>query len=266
MYQNINGIYYKTYGKNLGYALVFLHGYLESSEIWDHFADLFADEYFVICIDLPGHGKTMTVSDNSSMENMAEAVISVSDHLGIRGFHLAGHSMGGYVSMALLEKYSDRLNSAVLFHSTCYADSEEKKQNREREIELVKNGKKEMIFNVSIPRLYADDNLTTFKEQVEKSKKLAFQTSDLGIISALNAMKSRPDRSHILAKTKIPVLLIGGRKDNLIPFETMQKMMALSPEIKLICMENSGHMGFVEEKESAVKELKLFFDESFECL
>jgi pimeloyl-ACP methyl ester carboxylesterase len=266
MDKTTNDIFYKTYGKNHGYALVFLHGYLESSEIWDHFADLFADEYFVICIDLPGHGKTLPVSENSTIENMAEAVISVTDHLDIPGFHLAGHSMGGYVSMALLEKYSDRLNSVVLFHSTCFADTDEKKLNREREIEMVKSGKREMIINTSIPRLYANDNLKSFTEQIERSLKIAFQTSDSGIISALNAMKSRPDRTHILAGTSIPVLLIGGRKDNLIPFETMEKMKALSPETKLVCLENSGHMGFFEEKDIAAKELKMFFDENFECL
>jgi pimeloyl-ACP methyl ester carboxylesterase len=266
MNQTTNGIFYKTYGKNLGYALVFLHGYLESSEIWDNFANLFADEYFVICIDLPGHGKTLPASENSTMEKMAEAVISVTDHLGIQGFHLVGHSMGGYVSMVLLEKYSARLNSAVLLHSTCFADTDEKKSNRDREIELVKKGKKEIIINTSIPRLYANDNLSEFNEQIERSLKIAFQTSDSGIISALNAMKSRPDRSHILAKTRIPVLLIGGRKDNLIAFETMEKMNALSPAIKLVCLENSGHMGFVEEKDQAAREMKVFFDSNFECL
>lgn len=79
-------------------------------------------------------------------------------------------------------------------------------------------------------------------------------------------MKSSPYRSHILANTSIPVLLIVGRKDIPIHFETMEKMKALSPEIKLACLENSWHIGFVEEKERAAKELKLFFDENFECM
>jgi pimeloyl-ACP methyl ester carboxylesterase len=260
------GINFKTYGKNHGYALVLLHGYLESSESWNNFAELFADEYFVICPDLPGHGKSVNNSEVSTMEQMADAVISVTNHLGISAFQLAGHSMGGYVAMALLENYSDRLNSLVLFHSNCYADSDEKKSNRDREIELVRNGKKDLIVNTNIPRLYSNDNLEAFAEQIEISKKIALQTNDSGIISALNAMKTRPDRSKVLAKSEVPVLLVGGRKDNLIPFETMEKMKALSPEIKLVCLEKSGHMGFIEERELAAKELKMFFDENFECL
>jgi pimeloyl-ACP methyl ester carboxylesterase len=258
--------HYKTYGKNHGYALVFLHGYLESSDIWDGFADLFSDEYFVICVDLPGHGKSPALSEPSTIDAFADAVVSVTDHLGIQGFHLVGHSMGGYVAMAMLEKYSEHLNSVVLLHSACYSDSDEKRQNRDREIELVKRGKKEKIFNLSIPRLYADENLTTFSQQVETSKKMALNTNNSGIVAALTAMKTRPDRSLILKETKIPVLLIGGRKDNLIPFETMEKMKLLSPELKLVCLENSGHMGFIEERENAAKELKEFFEKNFECL
>jgi pimeloyl-ACP methyl ester carboxylesterase len=82
---------------------------------------------------------------------------------------------------------------------------------------------------------------------------------------SFNSVK-RCVRWLILKETNIPVLLIGGRKYNLIPIETMEKMKALSPALKLVCLENSGHMRFIEEKENAAKELRLFFGESFECL
>jgi len=266
MYQTTNGIFYKTYGENHGYALVFLHGYLESSEIWNHFATLFADEYFVVCIDIPGHGKSAVLSENAGMEQWADAIIKVCDHIGIPAFYLTGHSMGGYLSLAILEKYPDKLNSVVLLHSHCLSDSEEKKANRDREIGLIKDGKKELIINTSIPNLYATENLEAFAEQVEISKSIALQTTEEGIISALNAMKSRPDRSNVLSQTDVPVLLVGGRKDNLIPFEMMEKMKALSPSIKLIPLEKSGHMGFIEQSEYAAMEMKKFFDENFECM
>jgi len=265
MPQTSQNIYYTTYGKNLGYTLVLLHGYLESSESWNNFAELFADEYFVVCIDLPGHGKSSNIPENPTMDKMADAIISVTDHLGIKAFHLVGHSMGGYAALAVLAMYPERLNSIVLLHSHCYADPEEKRTNREREIELVIKGKKELIVNSSIPRLFSNDNVENLNQQVENSINIALQTPDSGIISALTAMKSRPDCSEILAKTNIPVLLVGGRKDNLIPFELMEKMKTMSPVINLVCLENSGHMGFVEERELAAKELKQFFDRNFEC-
>jgi len=265
MDQTKTGIFFKTYGENRGHALLLLHGYLESSEIWNDFAVLFSDEYFVVCPDIPGHGLSAAPAGNCSMEQMAEDIISVCDHLGIGGFHVAGHSMGGYVTMALLDQYAERLDSASLIHSTCFADSEEKKINRDREIELVRNGKKELIINTNIPRLYATDNLDQMKDKVENSKNIASRTPDAGIIAALQAMKTRPDRSDVLAATRIPVLLVGGKKDNLIPFEKMEEMKTLSPRINLISLEKSGHMGFIEEKELAAGELRRFIDSNFEC-
>ena len=263
---NPKDIYFKTYGKNHGYTLILLHGYLESSDVWEEFAKLFEDEYFVVCIDLPGHGKSASAEENRGMEQMAKAVIAVCDELSIPSFHLVGHSMGGYVAMELLHKYPERLNSVVLFHSHCHADSEEKKKNREREIELVRNGKKELIINTSIPKLFGDENLEVFSDAIENSLRIAHQTTDPGIVAALQAMKSRPDHSSTLAQTSLPVLLVGGAKDNLIPFKMMEQMKTLSPTLRLVCLEKSGHMGFIEEKDKAAEELKVFFDSSFECL
>jgi pimeloyl-ACP methyl ester carboxylesterase len=258
-------IYYKTYGKNNGYAIVFLHGYLESSDIWEEFAESFAEEYFVVCIDIPGHGRSEILKGPASMEALADAVVSLTESLGMNYFNLAGHSMGGYLTMALLEKYPERINTAVLFHSTCYSDSEEKKINRDREAGLIKEGKKELIVNTNIPRLYSNDNLDSMKSFIERSKSIARKTPDEGVIYALEAMKSRPDRSEVLAKTDIPVLLLAGAKDNLIPLSLMEKMKSLSSRIRLVVLEESGHMGFFEQKDKAASELLKFFNENFEC-
>jgi pimeloyl-ACP methyl ester carboxylesterase len=244
---------------------VFLHGYLESSESWNDFVKLFADEYYVVCIDLPGHGKSAILSENMTMEIMANAVIEICDELRIHAFNLVGHSMGGYVSLELIKNYPDRLNTVVLLHSHCFADSDEKKANRDREIELVRAGKKDLIVNSNIPRLYANHNHETFVESIKNSKKIALQTHDSGIIAALNAMKSRTDKTELLMKTSVPVLLIGGKHDNLIPFEAMEKIKKQVSLVKLVALENSGHMGFIEEKDKTAKEMKLFFDVNFEC-
>jgi pimeloyl-ACP methyl ester carboxylesterase len=173
--------------------------------------------------------------------------------------------MGGYLSMALVEKFPDKLNTAVLFHSTCYSDSEEKKANRDREADLIREGKKELIVNTNVPRLYSNNNLESMGSFIERSKAIARATPDEGVIFALGAMKSRPDRSGVLAATEVPVLLICGRKDNLIPVETMEKMKALSDGISVAYLDNSGHMGFFEEKEKASAELISFFAANFEC-
>jgi pimeloyl-ACP methyl ester carboxylesterase len=186
------------------------------------------------------------------MDDMAETVLAVSNHLKISRFHLVGHSMGGYVTLAFRETYQHRLISYVLFHSSCVADTDEKRKNRDREIDLVKDGKKHLIINTNIPKTFAEDNLNKFPEEVERVKKIASQTTDEGIIACLSGMKERPDRCSLLLDDIIPLLLILGKKDNIIPFDDAKKLVQSGSNVELAVLSNSGHMGFIEEREEAV--------------
>lgn len=74
-------------------------------------------------------------------------------------------------------------------------------------------------------------------------------------MALLNGMITRKDRSEVLRTTKVPVLFILGRKDNYIPVETAEKMVAEHPEARVVWLENSGHMGFLEEPEATAAAL-----------
>ena len=262
---NSQEVYFKVYGKKQDHAIFLLHGYLESSEIWDEFAPELSEDYYVVCVDLPGHGHSESLSEIQTMDAMAYAVKEIAESLGIRKLHLVGHSMGGYVTMAFRDKFPEMVNSIVLFHSTCFADTEEKKMNRDREIELVLQGKKDLIINNHISKSFANSNLKKMGEMVEKAKQIALKTKDNGIISALKGMKMRADRCLLLVAGGMPTLLIAGGKDNYIPIEVMKRMKNLAGNSKLLILKNSGHMGFIEEKDKAVKELKTFFKTADAC-
>ena len=93
------------------------------------------------------------------MEVMADAVEAILNHLDIGRAVIIGHSMGGYVTLAFAEIFPEKTLGFCLFHSHAFADSEEKKANRDREIELVKSGKKMQIINSNIPKSFANNNL-----------------------------------------------------------------------------------------------------------
>jgi len=253
------GIFYSTYGSPESPAVMLLHGYLESMDIWIETAGELQDEFFIITPDLPGHGLSGVYSEIHTMEDMAEAVKMILDELNIQQVHLTGHSMGGYVTLAFRELYPGRLLSFTLFHSHCFADPEEKKINREREIELIRSGKKEMIVNTNIPKLFADRNLEKFSNEIAHARDVAIKTPDEGIISVLNGMKNRKDRCYLLKQGGIPGLLITGCHDNLIPARMSDSMMSFSKDMKRVDLRESGHMGLLEEKDTAVKELSNFF-------
>jgi len=264
-------VYFKQSGETSKPAVILLHGYLESTDIWGGFADRLAQNYRVVAVDLPGHGKSGVFASVHRMDAMAEAVLAVADHLGISDFHLVGHSMGGYVAMAMRSAHADRLRSYVLFHSNCFPDNDDKKASRHREIEILEQGKKDLIVNSHIPKTFAADNQDRLKDDIERAKEIAGKTPVEGIIAVLNGMIERPSTCHLLgdddkkdapagaSSKQIPLLLIGGKRDPFIPFMKMEEMMTMGKMVKLVAFEDSAHMGFLEEQDKAVSTLEDFF-------
>lgn len=248
------------YDKGTGPAVIFLHGYLESSGVWFDFIDEFPVRFRTLAVDLPGHGESGIFSDEHTMEFMADAVREVMDIEGIEKVLLAGHSMGGYVALAFLEKYPDRLHAYCLFHSHPFADTEEIISNRNREIRVVESGKKDVIYPVNVPKMFADFNINRFIRKLEEHKKIASQISEAGIIAVLKGMIKRPSRAGLLEKGEVPLLMIMGRHDNYIPFKQIKANIRLPQNSELIVLENSGHLGFVEEKEKSSESIADFFD------
>lgn len=243
-----------------GHVIVLLHGYLESLDVWSEFADELAKNYRIILIDLPGHGKSDVYSDEHSMDFMADVLKHVLDDAKVEKCFLTGHSMGGYVALAFLESYPHYLSGFSLFHSSPFGDTPEKIINREREIELVKAGKAQIIYNEHVPKTFAPNNITKFDREIEKGIDMAKNTSPEGIIAVLNGMKSRPDRSLYLRTTNLPCLYIYGLQDNFISEDILTRI-EFPKTHQILRLENSGHMGFVEEKEETLKGITEFINE-----
>lgn len=250
---------YNTSGKAENTAVVFLHGYLENSSIWTDFIKLLEQDYYIICPDIPGHGESEHFAECHDMDTLAEAIDLIVREEKLSKFHLTGHSMGGYLALAYLHAFEKKLYSCTLFHSTIYADTEEKKNNRDREIQLIREGKKELIINSNIPKAFADDNLNTFSKLIEQAKETGLSNQNQGIISLLEGMKSRPERSRVIKNSKVPILVIGGEKDNYIPIDVLKNMVNSGTNIELSVLKNSGHMGFMEEKQTSANILTNFF-------
>ena len=244
--------------KGSGQAVVLLHGYLESLHIWGDFAEKLSGSFRVICQDLPGHGKSGILGEVHSMEKLAESVVAVLDHCNIGKCILTGHSMGGYSGLAMLENYPERLGGLCLFHSHPFPDTEQVRQNRCREIELVNQGKKELISKINIPKAFASGNVALMKAEVDRATEIAVSTPDEGIIACLKGMMARPSREKLLSETTLPVLLIAGKHDNYIPFESAVKEIRLPAGALFLALENSGHIGFLEETEKSVSAIKDF--------
>ena len=126
--------------------------------------------YRVILIDLPGCGHSDVYGEMHSMEFMATAVKELTDHLSVGKICLTGHSLGGYVTLAFLELFPEKLSGYCLFHSTPFADTPETIEKRNREIEIVKMGKKNLMYPENVTRMFATSNLENFQKHFRDQK------------------------------------------------------------------------------------------------
>jgi pimeloyl-ACP methyl ester carboxylesterase len=256
-YNNVP-IVYREFNPKGNDVLVLLHGYLESSHIYTPFVEHIDEHIRVLAIDLPGHGKSMVLPGVHSMAAMADALKSLLESEQVQNCWLVGHSMGGYVALAFAKSYPQMLNGLCLLHAHPFADSDVVKEKRTREIALVEKGKKELIAQSNIPNAFADENLESMHKTVKGAIDIALQTPAEGIIANLKAMKKREDSQEFLKNWTKPFLLILGKKDNYIDYESLFDRLVLPKQAVVVSLEESGHMGFLEEPESVAEALEHF--------
>src|SRR4030065_2382718 len=114
LYKNTNVNFTST---GIGSAVVLIHGFLENSSMWQEVSQELSKRNKIICIDLLGHGKTGNLGYLHSMEDQAQMVKVVLNHLKLRKYTFVGHSMGGYVALAFAKLFPSAIKALCLMKS-----------------------------------------------------------------------------------------------------------------------------------------------------
>ncbi len=239
-------------------TVVLLHGYLENLNVWDELTGLLQPLVRVVAVDLPGHGISEVRGPVHTMEFLADVVREALIELGVAKCTVVGHSMGGYVALALAERHPEILDGLVLFSSTPNADSPSKREDREREIAIVEHGKKELLSRTLPGKGFTPQNRTRFADEIEDLAELVMLTEDEGITALLRGMAERPDRGEVLRTLPVPQLFILGRHDEYITPEIAADMIARQPQARVVWLEGSGHNGFIEEPRASAEAILEF--------
>ena len=245
--------------KGQGPALLFLHGFCETGEMWRHFADSLSTQYRVICPDLPGFGNSPLSDSIQSLEEVAERLEHFLDDQHIQHPIVLGHSLGGYVALALLERMGDRIQAIGLLHSTAYADDLEKKEMRNRVlIFLNKHGAAKFVSSF-VPQLFPEHRREELADAMAHAIEDGQRSSLEGLLTYTVAMRDRQDRIAILQQFAGPKLLLAGTLDGSVKIDSsraQQKYFTHYTEL-----EGVGHLGMVEEKEKTLAVVQDFVRE-----
>jgi|SRR6185437_15850320 len=255
-------IYYRIEGK--GKPVLLLHGFGEDGNIWNKQVDALKKKNLLIIPDLPGSGQSEMLDGNATLEDYAEVIKVIADETVLmkeieNQFCLIGHSMGGYITLAFAEKYSSFLNSFGLFHSSAYADTDEKINVRKKAISFIKENGTEAFLKTMIPNLFSEESKKGQPELIEQLFNISKNISPETLIQYYKAMIKRAARASVLKSFKNPVLFIIGKNDTVIPLESSLEQCEIPSISTIHILQHSGHMGMSEEENLSNEFLSDFF-------
>jgi pimeloyl-ACP methyl ester carboxylesterase len=258
----------------VGTPVVLVHGFAEDGAVWDEVARRLSTMCRVLVPDLPGSGRsTLSGSGQSAsagggqpagavtmvtMESLAAVLKDLLDLLEIDQCVFIGHSMGGYITLALAEKYPERVRAFGFFHSTAYADSEEKKDGRRKSIEFIREHGAAPYIRQSTPNLFAAGTREKRSALIEDMIRRYSAFPATSLIAYLQAMMMRPGRLSVLENFPRPILFIIGEQDQVVPPEQVLKQAHLPRIAQVQLLPEAGHMGMLEDAEAGSMMIQQF--------
>lgn len=244
-----------------GPALMLIHGFPLSSEMWRPQLDALGGRLRIVAPDLPGFAGSEPASDPLAvtMDYYADALAELLADLGIDSVALGGLSMGGYVALAFWRRHPEAVDALILADSRAEADGSEAIAKRSAQQDQIRTRGTEDL----IPQLLEGLLGATTKDrrpEITKSVRHLMDHPAEGYIGALEAMKTRPDSTTDLSGITVPALLAVGDQDNLTPVELTRYMHEHIAGSQMVVIPEAGHLSNMEAPEAFTAALAGFLD------
>lgn len=253
-------IHYSKTGQ--GNPVILIHGFPNDGSAWANIVPALSEQYTLIIPDLPGAGQSPLPNAPLTMELMADAVEEVMAKEGIGKAVLAGHSMGGYTAMEFAIRYPGKVQGLSLVHSLASADTEEKKENRRKAINLIGKGiaEQEMFLKGMSQNLFAESYAQAHPGVVRSVVDRGMRLPAAALIAFYQAIMNRSDKKAALENLPFPVQWIIGDEDSATPMKDALEQ-CHQPQISKVSLYSPcGHMSMDEMPERLSADLLSFFD------
>ena len=235
-----------------GPPLLLVHGYPLDHSIWEPVIPLLQDTFELILPDLRGFGQSEVASAGYSIEDMADDLAGLLNHLQIERVYIAGHSMGGYIALAFARLFPQRVQGLALVASHPYADPPDRKDARYITARAVLEQGVEIVAT-SMP-----EKLTNDGELQQRLAQLIRQQPPESVAGALKAMAERSDLTAFLSGVEFPFVVVHGMRDELFPVDFGQSAHDLISSVLVTGLPDVGHMPMMEAPLVTAEALKSF--------
>ncbi len=245
--------------KGDGEPIILIHGFPLTHEMWEPQIELLSNNGFqVIAPDLRGFGNSLVEMSEWQMDDFGNDILCIADKLNIKKFSIAGMSMGGYITFNIIDRFSERINKAILIATKAQADDEAGKNRRNELIELAKKEGKRPVIDAFKKILFAPLTWENNLDLIDKVSIIMERASLNGIIGSLGAMRDRKDYVNLLDKINFPVLVIHGKSDLASPIQNAELMHQKIKNSSIYFSEIAGHMVNLEDRENVNKKILEF--------
>lgn len=245
-----------------GDPILLIGGFPLSRDIWDSCAAALAQRYRVVRPDLRGTGASSVPDGPYLMEMLAADVAATLDALGIERATIAGHSLGGYVTLAFARMFSERVARIGLVCSRLASDTAEQGAAREQLADRVeREGTIEPVVEAYLPRLFAPETRLERPALFERARQIARRNDPRGAAAMLRGMALRSASDDIAPDLEMPMVMIAGSCDAVIPVEEARSIARAFPRGRLVLCERSGHLPMLEEPERVTQALEALLSE-----
>ncbi len=261
MHTTVNGIVLAYSDTGMGLPIVFLHAFPLNRAMWTEQEAALSSHYRVITIDLRGHGESDAPLWHYSLDQAADDVRALLDHLSIPQALFVGLSMGGYILLALYRKYADRVKGMVLADTKAQADTPKGKAGRFQMAQIAYKQGPAAIADIMIPKLLSPATIQARPEIVQQVRTMIERNQVSGIAGDLMAMAERPDSVPCLKQIACPIRIIVGELDQATPPADAKLMAEQIPNAKLAIIPNAAHLANLEQPEAFTKIVAAFAGE-----
>lgn len=267
-------IHYRDEGVSNRPVIVFLHGMNGSLFNFERLVPFLKDDFRLISLDFPGFGLTGPIPSNDySRNSFIETINQLTDHLDISNFSLAGNSMGGGIAWRYALRYPEKVESLILLSSSGVFSKENREDNQIETRDspwvwsLMKSTAVNYLLTYYTPKFFATQGLraSVFNQDIA-TQELAYQFHELTLLNgsrkAILSMFSKRSRDFdsvdILQYIKAPVLVIHGKEDNIIPFESSSVFVQNIKDVEFKIYANVGHLPMYEVPLKVSDDIKEF--------
>lgn len=235
---------YATFGDSSNPALIFSNSLGTSYQMWQPQIDALQNDYFIICYDTRGHGKSAAPTGPYSLDELGQDVINLLDHLNIDRAFFCGVSMGGMTGQWLAINYPDRFYHLMLCNTAAKIGNKAAWIARAY---LVREQGLDPIAATAASRWFTEGFISNHPDIVNALSDTLAASSSEGYASCCEALAVADTREQ-LKDIRVPVTVVAGSKDPVTTVADAQYMVDHIPNAKLAIIDAS-HISNIEQPE-----------------